>query len=130
MKWLILSIVLIIVLVGVFVLVGNSPDSAQGKLTVVNSSSENQEILNNSDQPKKITQAELASHNTASDCWVGFQGEVYDITTYIPNHPGGKSKITNNCGTSTEFEKEFLAKHGNSKISQLKSASKLIGELA
>lgn len=39
--------------------------------------------------PKLITKAELAQHNKKSDCWTIVSGKVYDITSYIPRHPGG-----------------------------------------
>ncbi len=45
-----------------------------------------------------ITMAELATHNTQSDCWLLINGKVYDVTAYIPVHPGGVSQIRNNCG--------------------------------
>lgn len=45
-----------------------------------------------------FTLAEVQVHNTKEDCWTIVNGEVFDITTYIPRHPGG-SIILNACGT-------------------------------
>jgi cytochrome b involved in lipid metabolism len=42
---------------------------------------------------------ELASHNSASDCWVALHGDVYDLTNYSKRHPGGSSWITKLAGT-------------------------------
>lgn len=35
------------------------------------------------------TQAEVAQHSSRDDCWVIISGKVYDVTSYIPRHPGG-----------------------------------------
>ena len=35
-----------------------------------------------------ITRAELHTHNTRDDAWMGIRGKVYDVTTYIKFHPG------------------------------------------
>ena len=40
-----------------------------------------------------VSVEELSSHNKEEDCWVSYDGKVYDITDYIPRHPGGKSAI-------------------------------------
>ncbi|EMR09346.1 hypothetical protein PNEG_02300 [Pneumocystis murina B123] len=36
-----------------------------------------------------ITQAELKKHCHLNDAWIVLNGKVYDITPYIPFHPGG-----------------------------------------
>lgn len=41
---------------------------------------------------------ELASHNTASDCWLLIDGKIYDVTSYINFHPGGANEILKYCG--------------------------------
>ncbi len=47
----------------------------------------------------QLTMEELALHNTASDCWLLIDGKIYDVTEYIPFHPGGQNDIINECGT-------------------------------
>lgn len=32
---------------------------------------------------------DVAKHNSASDCWVIIDGQVYDVTNFLPEHPGG-----------------------------------------
>ena len=39
---------------------------------------------------KYFTSEEVAQHKSAHDWWTIWQGKVYDITTYIKSHPGGK----------------------------------------
>jgi hypothetical protein len=45
-----------------------------------------------------VSTQELASHNSARDCWVALHGDVYDLTAYAKRHPGGSSWITNLAG--------------------------------
>ena len=40
---------------------------------------------------------EVGKHNTREDCWIIVDGSVYDVTTYVDDHPGGDS-ILNNAG--------------------------------
>ena len=46
----------------------------------------------------KFSLAELATHNSSQSCYVAYQNEVFDITTFLPNHPGGQRKATSKCG--------------------------------
>lgn len=43
------------------------------------------------------TSDDVALHNSASDCWLIVNGKVYDVTSFIPSHPGG-SAIIPYCG--------------------------------
>lgn len=43
------------------------------------------------------TLADIAKHSTKTDCWMAIEGKVYNVTSFIPNHPGGKA-ILNGCG--------------------------------
>lgn len=36
-----------------------------------------------------FTLDEVAVHNAPDDCWVIVRGNVYDVTKWVPNHPGG-----------------------------------------
>eukprot|EP00929_Paragymnodinium_shiwhaense_P039938 TRINITY_DN208_c0_g2_i1.p1 TRINITY_DN208_c0_g2~~TRINITY_DN208_c0_g2_i1.p1 ORF type:complete len:536 (-),score=158.63 TRINITY_DN208_c0_g2_i1:46-1653(-) len=38
---------------------------------------------------KFYTLSDIAKHNTPEDCWVAVHGKVYDLTDFIPKHPGG-----------------------------------------
>lgn len=60
---------------------------------------------------KTISSAEVAKHSTKDDCYLIVKNIVYDVTTYIDKHPGGKSKIVNKCGQ--ESTSVFAAIHSN-----------------
>ncbi|AJP40658.1 AHL_G0040180.mRNA.1.CDS.1 [Saccharomyces cerevisiae] len=47
---------------------------------------------------QKISPAEVAKHNKPDDCWVVINGYVYDLTRFLPNHPGGQDVIKFNAG--------------------------------
>lgn len=44
------------------------------------------------------TWEELSTHNSKEDCWVAVDGKVYDVTSWIPKHPGGVDMITLSAG--------------------------------
>jgi len=46
---------------------------------------------------KNYTSTEVSQHSTEKDCWTIIAGNVYDITKYIPSHPGGDG-ILAACG--------------------------------
>ncbi len=46
----------------------------------------------------KLTSELVAKHSTASDCWIIVSQKVYSVSSYISEHPGGKSVIVKMCG--------------------------------
>lgn len=58
-----------------------------------------------------ITAAQVATHNKSSDCWVIIKGDVYDLTSYIQQHPGGAGVLTNLCGK--DGSQAFSSQHAN-----------------
>lgn len=70
---------------------------------------------------------ELNLHATPSDCWIVYQQKIYDITSYLPRHPGGEQKIAPFCG-KPGFEEAFLTKHGTSKVNTLMKVGVFIGD--
>lgn len=45
-----------------------------------------------------LTAAAVASHNSTSDCYLIINNKVYDVTSYLSQHPGGARTITPYCG--------------------------------
>lgn len=42
---------------------------------------------------------DVAKHNSTSDLWVVYNGRVYDITSYVDEHPGGEEVVVDVAGT-------------------------------
>ncbi|KAF9157036.1 hypothetical protein BG015_007562 [Linnemannia schmuckeri] len=59
---------------------------------------------------RSISAAEVAKHNTAEDCWVIVNGQVLDVTTFLPDHPGGKKAILLFAGRDATEEFNMLHK--------------------
>lgn len=57
-----------------------------------------------------LTLAEVAKRNTQSECWVAIDGNVYDLTEWIRQHPGGSGSIRSLCGT--DGTDQFMSQHG------------------
>jgi hypothetical protein len=72
------------------------------------------------------TASDVAEHNQPDDCWTIIDKTVYDITSYLPRHPGGDN-ILSACGVDgTAFFKGQLPgqsggvnNHGSAAKSQL-----------
>lgn len=59
---------------------------------------------------KTFTIADVATHNSETSCYTIIRGNVYDVTAFIPKHPGGTQPILTGCGTDSTDR--FVAKHG------------------
>jgi hypothetical protein len=51
---------------------------------------------------------EVAQHATADDCWSVVNGNVYELTQWISEHPGGSGPVESMCGVdaSTPFNNQ------------------------
>ncbi len=56
--------------------------------------------------------ADVSVHNSKSSCWTIINGNVYDLTKWIAQHPGGEGAILSICGKngSSAFDNQ----HGTS----------------
>lgn len=48
--------------------------------------------------PQTFTLEEVQRHNTDDDCWMILNGDVYDMTSFLNEHPGGKHIIAKYAG--------------------------------
>ncbi|CAL1128826.1 unnamed protein product [Cladocopium goreaui] len=51
-----------------------------------------------------ISMAEVAKHNSKSDCWVVVDGQVLDVTSFLSEHPGGELAILTFAGKDATEE--------------------------
>jgi L-lactate dehydrogenase (cytochrome) len=54
----------------------------------------------------KLTGQEIAKHSTKESCWVILHGKAYDVTDFLPEHPGGQNIILKYAGKDATREYE------------------------
>ncbi|GAA5997895.1 uncharacterized protein JCM10292_006890 [Rhodotorula paludigena] len=47
---------------------------------------------------KTYTLEQVAAHKSAESCWVVVEGTVYDVTSFLDDHPGGRKILLNSSG--------------------------------
>ena len=47
---------------------------------------------------KLIKFEEVETHNKKDDCWMVIHGKVYDVTKFLPEHPGGEEVMLETRG--------------------------------
>jgi len=61
---------------------------------------------------KQFTRQEIEKHDKEDDCWIVIDGKVYDATSVLSWHPGGKAAITAHAGlVHQETTNEFASIH-------------------
>jgi len=73
------------------------------------------------------TMAEVAKHKTEDDCWVVVDGKVLDVTTFLPDHPGGKMAIMAFAGRDATEEFNMVHEEG---VVEKYAKETIIGKLA
>jgi len=74
-----------------------------------------------------ITMADVAKHASATDCWSAVSGNVYDLTSWISQHPGGSGPIVGMCGK--DGTAGFEGQHAGQGRPAQELASFLVGPL-
>jgi cytochrome b involved in lipid metabolism len=73
------------------------PETKKAKEEVATSSGEKTYTLN-----------EVAAHNKKDDIWVVVDGQVLDVTKFLPDHPGGEKAILLYAGRDATEEFNML----------------------
>lgn len=78
-------------------------------------------------QLPNYTAAQVATHNTQSDCWIILNNtEVYNVTNFLSLHPAGPSPILPYCGANATSAFNAVG-HSSSAVSM--EATYLVGNL-
>ncbi len=119
-KEFIISCIIAIILIAL-VLVSNKPSSNTTKTTPITTAPTRGEIAS-------ITRSEVAKHNSASDCWIIINKNVYNVTLYLSKHPGGSSEVIKTCGTdATKDYNEIKGGRGHSSSADNDLSSLFVG---
>ncbi|KAK7422236.1 Cytochrome b2, mitochondrial precursor [Neonectria punicea] len=68
---------------------------------------------------------EVAEHNNAKSCWVIVHGKAYDVTEFLPEHPGGQKIILRYAGKDATEEYDPI--HPPDTLDKYLDASKHMG---
>lgn len=71
------------------------------------------------------TYEEVAKHNTSKSLWVIVHGNVYDVTEFLPEHPGGKKIILRYAGKDATAKFDTI--HPKDIIDKLLPKEKFLG---
>ncbi|PKS08959.1 hypothetical protein jhhlp_003572 [Lomentospora prolificans] len=72
-----------------------------------------------------LTGADVAKHNSAKSCWVIVHGKAYDVTEFLPEHPGGMKIILKYAGK--DCTEEFDPIHPPDTLDKFLHQSKHLG---
>jgi cytochrome b involved in lipid metabolism len=74
---------------------------------------------------KVYRMGEVSAHNTEHDAWMVVHNVIYDVTAYLPSHPGGAALLIGLCGR--DATQAFSRSHANqSKADDMLRKSPLI----
>lgn len=68
---------------------------------------------------REIDTEELKRHTKLNDCWIAIHGNVYDITGFMDEHPGGTDILRLHAGEDATREFDDVG-HSSSASKQLK----------
>ncbi|KAF9888273.1 hypothetical protein FE257_008843 [Aspergillus nanangensis] len=77
--------------------------------------------------PRKVPVSEIAQHNRPEDIWIIVDGQVYDLTTFAPSHPGGSDIIYRYAGR--DASNEYNQVHSPSLIRDTLEPQQFIGSV-
>jgi uncharacterized membrane protein len=91
---------------------GNSTPTASAPATPGNDGGSKTPKASSS-APAAYTMADVAKHASASSCWTAISGNVYDVTQWIGQHPGGQRVILALCGKdgTSSFNGQHAGQH-------------------
>jgi L-lactate dehydrogenase (cytochrome) len=78
-------------------------------------------------QSKQLSGEDVAKHDSRSSCWVIIHGRAYDVTEFLPEHPGGPKIILKYAGK--DATEEFEPIHPPDTLDKYLDKSKHMGEV-
>lgn len=76
---------------------------------------------------RDITTSFLASKNTIDECWIAYEGNVYDVTHWLRKHPGGIRSIMSVAGQDASSVMKSL--HAPSTLETYMKRIRKVGQL-
>lgn len=60
--------------------------------------------MSSKNEQKVYRLSEVKEHNDEEDCWMVIHGKVYDVTSFMDDHPGGPEIMLENAGKDATDE--------------------------
>ena len=76
-----------------------------------------------------LTPEDLSAHTSPSSCWISRKGKVYDITSFLPDHPGGDHLILRYAGGDIGGAMKDPAMHEHSEAAYRMLEDFVVGRL-
>jgi 4-hydroxysphinganine ceramide fatty acyl 2-hydroxylase len=76
-----------------------------------------------------FTASDVATHNSASSCWISRAGKVYDVTHFLQDHPGGDDLILEYAGQDVEEVMRNKDEHEHSEAAYEMLQEYLVGRI-
>lgn len=61
-----------------------------------------------------FTPSDVAEHNNEENIWISYKGKVLDVTSFLPDHPGGEEFILKHAGKDVEDAMKDAGEHVHS----------------
>ncbi len=133
-KIIILAIIAILVVFGIKYLKpssipaqNESKDNISAQIATTTSNAKTETPVSATSTAKSFTMTEVMKHADAKSCWTAINEKVYEVTTWIDEHPGGRQAILSLCGK--DGTQAFEDKHGGQPRPNNELANFLIGDL-
>lgn len=127
------TIVVLVVLVGggIFIINkgSNANKSSVNTLSGNTNDGQNNIVVGgpNSSGSKTYTLTDISTHKDATSCFTAINGSVYDVTSWIDQHPGGREAILYICGK--DGSAAFNTQHGDQTKPEQELKKFFIGKL-
>ena len=63
---------------------------------------------------------EVRKHNNQYDCWIIVGKYVYDVTTFLDQHPGSQQVILRNAGEICDYHFQFHSQKARNMLNKYK----------
>lgn len=118
-----------IVIVGIIFMMNGSTRSNIGRQSnFPNPTVQITQDTQNTQRAQTYTSQDVAKHNIRSDCWSIISSKVYDLTSFVGQHPGGPVQIEQICGV--DGTSVFIGQHAGQNRPNNELSSLYIGELS
>lgn len=102
MRTFVIILVLVLILGGSYFLLKTQPTPTNPVTASTQTTSTDSGIV------AMYSREQVATHNNSTDCWTIIGSSIYNLTSWITEHPGGERAIISLCGKdgTTAFESQ------------------------